>query len=130
MTSLARFDAIRMTFLLLRLISLQLLWWILRSIFWISYYSKGQLISKGLFVILNSSKKRTNEFAFCTQTARRFVTQNAVKQKNEFVRSFFGRIQWDILKLIGLYYYGFILHLFRTLDSSNSTWSLICKICF
>ena len=53
----------------------------------LSFY-KGQLISKCLMV---SPKKRTNKFAFSTQTAFHDAKRRLVK-KDEFVRSFFGRI--------------------------------------
>ena len=83
MTSLApRFDAIRVTLddickstiLLLRLISLQLMWWILRSIFWISF-SKGQLISKGLFGFFNSPKRWTENLC-SSRLGQKFTFSN------------------------------------------------------
>ena len=45
-------------------------------------FAKGQIISKGLLVSSDSSKKRKNEFGFLPDSA-----------KNELVRSFFGRIR-------------------------------------
>ena len=59
----------------------------LHSLFYASL-PKGQLISKCLKV---SPKKRTNKFAFSTQTAFHDAKRRLVK-KDEFVRSFFGRI--------------------------------------
>ena len=49
---------------------------------WISWRLKGQIISKQFLVSSDSSKKQTNEFVFWPNST-----------KNEFVRSFFGRIR-------------------------------------
>ena len=45
--------------------------------------TKGKIISKQLLVSSDSSKKQTNKFGF-------FLPEST---KNEFVRSFFGRIR-------------------------------------
>ena len=52
------------------------------QIFLAVHETKGQIISKRLLVSSDSSKKRTNEFGFLPNSI-----------KNEFVRSFFGRIR-------------------------------------
>ena len=62
-------------------------------VLWVLYFEnsaiKGQLISKGLFCVFNSSKKRTKNFC-----------PSRLGQKFKFSRMFFGRIE-DTKKTFG-----------------------------